>query len=497
MMEYKERYKEVFSQVQPMRDLDLEELYMKKPNRNITKKIVCVAAVIAVLTSMCLTAYAVNLFGLRDLLLPQKQEVQLPLNPDDTTQGEISPDRVQDSYVADVISLAGFTNTPEAKATAEWQAFLSSYDPGPLDNSIFGAGTDYVYYQVYDQTMADKLDEIIAKYGLKLHNNMVDDLYSDEALCDQVGGDFLGENRAYSTYMYEDGTFKFDGELELDGYGLLDYQFQRCVRGSFTDILLNIGDIDDYTEWAHTTQDGTPVTLALSGYKAVIIANLPDSFVTINVLAGIEAPSSDIFSSGPFAAEDLERFADSFDFSILTPARPADPDLPRPTLDEVLGTPTAEDFYRISGVEEPEAQSFFAEFAACVETADWQAVAEMLYYPATVTWWNTTEAGTYQVYETVKSPEEFLPLYDYIFTESLLDCISQNMYTKERADLIPDNGMVGAAGGAIWFMETTEGFKVVTAQTPEGNSVRMSEAGVTDDSVPVTETVYDSAKTAW
>lgn len=380
-MEYKERYKEVFSQIQPAREFDLEELYMKKTNRNMARKIVCIAAVIAVLTSLCLTAYAVNLFGLRDLLLPQKQEVQ-------------------DSYAADMISLAGFADTPESRATAEWWAFLSSYDPGPLDNSIFGAGTSYVYYQVYDQTMADKLDEITAKYGLKLHTGMVDDLYTDEALCDQVGGDFLGENRAYGAYMYEDGTFKFDGELELDGYGHLDYQFQRCVRGSFTDILLNIGNIDDYTEWTHTTRNGTPVTLALSGYKAVIIANLPDSFVTINVLAGTETPASDIFSAGSFAAEDLERFADSFDFSILTPARPADPDLPRPTLDEVLGTPAVEDFYQISGVEEPEAQRFFAEFAACVEAADRQAAAEMLYYPATVTWWNTTEVGTYQVYET-------------------------------------------------------------------------------------------------
>ncbi len=496
-MEYKERYKEVFSQIQPMREFDLEELYMKKPNRNITKKIVCVAAVIAVLTSLCFTAYAANLFGLRDLLLPQKQEVQLPLNPDDTTQGEISPDRVQDSYVADVISLAGFANTQEAKATAEWQAFLNSYDPGPLDNSIFGAGTDYVYYQVYDQTMADKLDEIIAKYDLKLHNSMVDDLYTDEALCDQVGGDFLGENRAYSTYMYEDGTFKFDGELDLEGYGLLDYQFQRCVRGSFTDILLNIGDVNDYTEWVYATQDGTAVTLALSAYKAVIIADLPDSFVTINVLAGTETQHGGSFSSGLFDAADLERFADSFDFSFLTPARPADPDLPRPTLDEVLGKPTPEEFSLIAGLEEAEAQSFYAEFFQAVETGERELVASKILYPTLLTRWQTSGSGTYLVETVVESAEEFLLYYNDIFTESLWDSISQNQYTMDRADLIPDNGMVGAAAGSLWFAGTPEGIKIFTIQNAEGCGIRQHKPSSSIALIPVAETRYDSAWTAY
>lgn len=98
------------------------------------------------------------------------------------------------------------------------------------------------------------------------------------------------------------------------------------------------------TEWSYTTESGVPVTLALAPRKALIIADLPDSFVTINVLAGTETPTDDIFSHGPFDAEHLERFADSFDYTVLTPARPANPDLPRPTLEEALGKPTAEEF---------------------------------------------------------------------------------------------------------------------------------------------------------
>lgn len=492
-MAYKERYKEVFSQIQPTKEFDPEELYMKRPSRNITKKLVCVAAVITVLTSLCLTAYAVNLFGLRDLLLPIQHETQLPA---DTT--DIGADGTNDSNKADSISLAGFVNTPEAQATAEWQSFLNSYDPGPLDNSIFAPGSSYNYYQVYDQTMADKLDEIAAKYGLRLHTDLLDDLYTEEALCDQVGGDFLGENRIGSTYMYEDGTFHIDGELDLEGYGLLDYQFQRCVRGSFTDILLTIGDVNDYTEWVYTAQDGTPVTLALAAHKALVIVDLPDSFVTINVLAGTETPEDDIFSSGPFEAADLEHFADSFDFSILTPVRPADPDLSRPSLDVVLGKPTAEEFSLIAGLEEPQAQVFYAKLLQAIEDNDRSYVAGSILYPAVLTHWQTSESGTYLVENNVENADEFLLYYDDIFTESLWDCIMQHQYTKERADLIPDNGMVGAAAGSIWFADTgDEGIKVFTVQNEEGCSIRPPQPGISAGLPPVVQTQYDSARTAY
>ena len=72
MMDDKKRYKEVFSQVQPMKEFDPEELCRKKFTGSITKKVVGVAAAVALLASLGLTAYAVNLFGLRDLLLPQQ-----------------------------------------------------------------------------------------------------------------------------------------------------------------------------------------------------------------------------------------------------------------------------------------------------------------------------------------------------------------------------------------------------------------------------------------
>jgi len=160
----------------------------------------------------------------------------------------------------------------------------------------------------------------------------------------------------------------------------------------------------------------------------------------------------------------LERFADSFDFSLLTPARPADPSLPRPSLEEVLGTPSAEEFFIRSGVEEAEAQAFYAGFFTAVEQGDRDAVAKFLHYPGVV----TTADGAFRV----ESAGEFLPYYDAIFTDGMRDSMSQNQYTRERADLFTNDGMIGAAGGAVWFAPLEDGLTIFTVQNDEGRSFR-------------------------
>lgn len=279
------------------------------------KGMVILAAALLVLAT---TAFAAHNLGLREVLLP-KTENLTPAFPNEDVEGDIQ---------TDAISLAGYVDTPEARATAQWQAYLSACDMDAIlaqvGNSVFGGGTSYTFYQVYTQEMADALDDIVGQYDLRLHTDitLLDDSHSREDLCRMAGGDFLGENQMYSGYIYEDGTFHMEGTLEVDGYGPLDYQFLRCVRGTFTDISLTVGHIDEYTQWSYTTSKGAPVTLAISPQKSIVLVNLPDSFVTINVLAGSESTEEDIFSSGPITARLLEQLADSFDFSLLTPAAP-------------------------------------------------------------------------------------------------------------------------------------------------------------------------------
>lgn len=456
-MTNKEFYQETFSQVTSSYEIRWEELQRKSRRKPMGKRLLVPAAVVCLLAVFSTVAVANSWFGLRDLEL--KEDVTVT-EPDGTESMVTLP--------TGSISLQGYSETPEKMAMEEWKEFLNHYDAdgeilSSIGNSPTGLEEEYLFYLVYTQEMADKLEEILAKYDLKKHTNMLD-IYPKEELCAQVGGDFLGENRAYSTYLYEDGTFKFDGQTDLPEYGLLDYQFMRCVRGSFTDIMLNVGDVASYREWTYSTACGIPVTLALGSSKALVIADLPDCFVTINVLAGTETSEYDIFSSGPFMAQDLERFADSFDFSLLTPVRPANPELYRPTLEEVLNIPSPEDFLRMTGVEETEAQQFYAEFLNDVENDERAEVLERILYPVTV----TVPEGVF----TAESAEEVLPYYEEIFTEGLWEQIMINQYTKERSDLFATDGLIGAAGGSIWMAALEDGMAVMTIQNPEGGSLR-------------------------
>ena len=465
--ELKKLYQSTFSQIHSSTEIRWENMEPMKRTYRPVRSLVVLAAVVALLAALSTVAVAANLFGLRELLLPEKQ-VTMPVNPE-TGEREIQ--------IVDVISLQGYAGTPENLAVAEWQSFLQGYDvfgaaqaadrnPEPLDAC-------YDFYQVYNREMADKLDTIVEKYGLSLHTFWYDYL-DQETLSQMVGGDFLGENRAYSSYMYEDGTFKFDGDGYISGYGKVDYQFMRCVRSSFTDVVLNISDVTQYREWTYETACGQAVTLALGPAKALLIADLGDSFVTLNVLAGTETAPDDIFSSGPISADDLEILADSFDFTVLTPVlEPGTMESESPEAD--MTSPAEDMFYSFTGMQEEAAQDFYCGFVRAIEEDQREDVAAMIIWPRTV----TVPEGEF----LIESAEDFLPYYDEIFTGELLEVIHENQYDEARADLITHDGMVGGASGAIWFALLEDGrVAVLTVENPQGWSIRYDgPAGVHPD----------------
>ena len=73
---------------------------------------------------------------------------------------------------------------------------------------------------------------------------------------------------------------------------------------------LNVIDAMSYQEWQYQTSRGISATLALGPGRALILADLPDSFMTIIILAG---------STDGLTRDLLEELADSFDLSKLTP----------------------------------------------------------------------------------------------------------------------------------------------------------------------------------
>lgn len=209
------------------------------------------------------------------------------------------------------ISLSGYMDSPEAQALAEWEDFLAHYDTdhkiaAEIGNGVFIAEgrEDWSQYSIYSYEMGEKLDEIVAKYGLKLHTEL--NVVNRDDFIDRVGGCFM-ENLE-GGYIYEDGYFHVEGDVDLTGCGTTGFQLIRSVKGTFNALYLNIGQAEKYTEWQYITVCGEPVLLALGSYKALIFADFEKCFVTVNVLLGSEEGMT---------KEDLQEFADKIDFKIL------------------------------------------------------------------------------------------------------------------------------------------------------------------------------------
>ncbi len=315
-MDFEKLYKETFSQVHTSVSVKKED-YLKVKHTNIGRKIILIAAAVCTLALLCAGAYAANFFGLKDAVI--NRDVRSDTGDSvSTDSGEAENDSATEEPVIptvetrDALSLQGYNDTPESQAVLEWTTYYESCDLSGLTNEPTEFDEEYSCYPVYNQEMADKLEEILAKYGLKKHTRM--EILSHDELVEAVGGEFLSDGHAkYYGYIYEDGHFAVDGDYAAEN-GNIGYQLRRSVKGTFTDVTLYIGDADEYDEWQYNVGDYT-LTLALSTNKALIITDLGDAFVTVNVLDGSEEVLLD--SDTTITKEILESFADSFNWQVL------------------------------------------------------------------------------------------------------------------------------------------------------------------------------------
>jgi len=323
-MSNKELYKRTFSRCHPSHSPGWEEMETMKTRRrghSWAGRLATAATVCATVAVLCGMAFMVNFLGVRDVLAPQARAVDIF----DPETGAAFPGW------EDTLSLAGYMSSPEGKALAEWrQDFLAGYDTDhaildQVGNYLDPALEKYICYNVYTQDMADRLEEIAAEYGLKLHTQSIDLSAHPEALGSLA--DFAKDtSETYWMYMYEDGSCRFDGYAYVEDYGLVDVQFQRSVKGYFNDVILNAGNGEDYEQWSYGTSSGVPVMLALGPGRSLIFADLPDCFAVFNVLIGTD---------GGMTRERLEAVAERYDFGKLSPVEPPEV-LPEPEPDPVV-----------------------------------------------------------------------------------------------------------------------------------------------------------------
>lgn len=257
------------------------------------RKVFLIAAVIAML--LLLVGCVAVILGLKDMYL-----------------GEYTYNAgVEETKTSDMISLQGYVGSPEYLAAKEWKDYVLSYDGDrsiitDIGNNPTNLDSKYTQYQVYTQEMCDKLEDISRKYNLKLHSvlNVVDQAELDY----RVGGTFMSENLSRGwAYIYEDGTFQFDGSVQLNNQEVL-FQLRRSVKGTLDEVVLTIGNIEDYRESLYQTASGETVMLAIGSTKGLIIADFEKCFITVNVLGsyGFE-----------LTEEHLKFIADSLDYAVL------------------------------------------------------------------------------------------------------------------------------------------------------------------------------------
>ncbi len=427
-MNEKQIYRALFDQVHssvPVKG----EFFMKiekdvgRKTAHLKRRAVTIAAAACLAVALCAaTAFAANLFGLQDLVIRQ----------DATSRPTAGYDGVEKTV--DLISLQGWEESPEHQATAEWLAFRDSYDPdgaiiASIGNSPTGLEERYGLYFVYTPEMAEKLEEIAARYHLNLHTE-IEVFDGDAALTALTGGTLLQSgNTLYSGYFYEDGSFFFEGYLPRDGAhrredgDSIDYQFNSLRKGSMSEVFLNIGHAEDYRQWTYDTASGVPVTLAMSGYKALILVESDGTFVSVNVLMGSDA------EYGALTAEELEALADSFDLSLL---------------EQPVATPTAPtaDYSACTSQPAEEIEQFASQVRQLVLNRDWTELAKRCAYPITV--------GEIR-YETEESLAAALAM---LVEDGYIDSFYLDGFAAETCrEMFCNSDGVMMASGRIWFSE--------------------------------------------
>jgi len=280
------------------------------------KKALTVGIAAAVVAALGIASYAALRGGLNSVLL-DPQDANKPAETSVTTQAQApSPDGEQESvqYYTDdqltMISLQGYSDSPEYLAAQEWSEFEDNYDTDwaildKVGNKPTKWDDKYGAYGVYSQEMADKIDEITSKYKLTLHGKCLD---GPQEKIDEKFGKIMND-ATYTGYYFEDGTFSVDGD-----FGKYDFQLRRTTKGVLDTVTLNIGNINNFEQWEYKTASGAKVFLALSdGDQAIILADLDKSFVAVNVMLWLgEDDKPDTMTKAQ-----LEDMADHINFNLM------------------------------------------------------------------------------------------------------------------------------------------------------------------------------------
>ena len=301
-----------------------------------THKLLLIAAIIA------LTALLVGFTVVRYLRLQDMSVGKDTITQNFNEQGlAIDPTEVE----VDVITLYGHNGDPIQQALAEWFKFLETYDPEMklADNVPDHPEIPNVHemnYHCYTLDMAKKVDEIAAKYKLKLLDESVllqqwqSDIFFEET---GIGSFLLPDSNAQITNVaglyYPPYNFDMDFRLFIDALQTkLSVSFEYVRKDYFPSARELHLDLNTYTQWNYAAPDGRALLLAVGNKgNCYIFAEQKDAMLIVRIdgnLSGSLYPGEDEI----LTRSQLEAIAELFDYSIQPQS--ADMDVVKQKMDE-------------------------------------------------------------------------------------------------------------------------------------------------------------------
>ena len=298
-----------------------------KVKRLSTKRALLIAAVIA-LTLLLVGCAVVYVLRMQNLHVGE-YSIYMPTIYDE--DGNVIP--VETRKPTQLLSIQGV----HMDALAEWVEFTNSYDQ---DGSIMsaaerafregGPGNPWDFpdnynltYGCYSQEMMDKLDEIVAKYDLKLLSAYTTcQRYEMSVMFESLGIDGVMLDSPKAKVEYADGYFHLEGSFWLELFLTMEGEHWKCddeivtvlysVKDYFDPRTSGILDFNNYTQWDYTRKDGRQVLLALSEGAARIYADTPEAMMIVSLSGNTWIDGQQV----NMTPEALEEIAELIDLNI-------------------------------------------------------------------------------------------------------------------------------------------------------------------------------------
>ena len=290
--------------------------------RSSKKKFVTVLIAAAVVSAAGISAFAAFRGGLEDIAFGKPENttvtesIVIPSAKGKDKKNSKSAKNTKPTESKTPVALQGYSDSNGFKASKEWREFEDNYDQDwkivdAYEKQCKKTGKDiyeekYPGYGIYSKEMADKVEELLKKYNLKLRGKEFEE--DEKTLTEKYGNIFT--DITGTGYGYEDGTFHLDAK-----YKNVDFQIRRCMDGSFDTVYYaDVGNINTYEQWRYTTKDGAEITIAKRDDNNMIIAKTPKGFVVMNM-----EPCDDEWGEKlpPLTKAELEDFADHIHFNNL------------------------------------------------------------------------------------------------------------------------------------------------------------------------------------